>query len=240
MSDFAESTVVITGASRGIGREIALAFARRTDHSLWLLARDRERLQETAAECRRSGFPNVKIQPVDLTDPDQVERLTPPESLPDPGIVIHSAGYFLLKPLQETGSEEFRRQWMLHTEAAFGLDRKLLPVLKQRERGLIVHIASSGALRGQPRSGAYSSSKHALLGYSRSLRRELLPSRVAVTALNLGQTWSHSWQGVDVEPEELIDPGDVGTLLVQLSKFSPRTVAEEIVLAPQHGRRSPD
>jgi short-subunit dehydrogenase len=240
VTDFKHSTVVITGASRGIGKQIALGFARETDHSLLLIAREQKRLEEAAHECRRSGFPNVESVVCDLTDSDQIARINWPDNLPKAGVLVNNAGSFLLKPLSKTTPEEFRKQWILHSEAAFHIDRTFLPQLKEQERGLVVHVSSMGALTGQSRSGAYSSSKHALLGYSRSLRQELLETNIAVTALNLGQTWSHSWEGIDVEPAELIDPDDVAKLIVQLTRLSPRTVVEEMNIAPQHGRRSPD
>ena len=82
-------------------------------------------------------------------------------------------------------------------------------------------------------------SKHALLGYTRSLRQELLDTNIAVSAINLGQTFSTSWEGVEIDPQVLIDPEDVGKLILGLSHLSPRSVAEEIILMPQGGETSP-
>ncbi|MDZ7680135.1 MAG: SDR family oxidoreductase [Fodinibius sp.] len=75
------------------------------------------------------------------------------------------------------------------------ITNRFLDDLKNREHSLIVNICSEGALVGLEDSGAYSASKHALLGYTRSLRKELMETKVGVTALNLGQTQSTSWEG---------------------------------------------
>jgi short-subunit dehydrogenase len=82
-------------------------------------------------------------------------------------------------------------------------------------------------------------SKHALLGYTRSLRKELMKTNIAVTAINLGQTYSTSWHDVDIDPAKLIDPEDVGKLIIALSELSPRSIAEEITLMPQGGEVAP-
>ena len=82
-------------------------------------------------------------------------------------------------------------------------------------------------------------SKHALLGYTRSLRKELMETNIAVSAINLGQTYSTSWKDVDVDPKKLIDPEDVGKLIVSLSELSVQSVAEEIDLMPQGGEVNP-
>ncbi len=82
-------------------------------------------------------------------------------------------------------------------------------------------------------------SKHALLGYTRSLRKELLDSEIGVTAINLGQTQSTSWEGSLIDRDLLIDPDDVAKIILNLADLSPRTVIEEILVKPQHGRVPP-
>jgi short-subunit dehydrogenase len=216
------STVVITGASRGIGRQIALGFARETAHALMLIARDSSALDQAGRDCMEAGCKNVETAVCDLTVPEQIQALEMPAGLPGVGVLVNNAGTFLLKPLAATTPGEFRRQWEINAMAPFLLARKLLPDLLQQERGLVVNISSVGALSGQPQSGAYSSSKHALLGFSRSLRLELRDTSVAVTTINLGQTMSTSWEGVEVDPGELINPSDVAGLIVSLTRMSSR------------------
>jgi short-subunit dehydrogenase len=236
---YASSSVLITGASRGIGRVIAISFAAKTKHPLILIARTKKSLEQTRMLCEKAGASKVSIIPCDLTDAKTVADIKLQDHFPAPGIVINNAGYYLLKSLQQTSYDDFLEQVHANLFTAVHIIDRFLEDLKSHDRGLIINICSSGALEGLADSGAYASSKHALLGYTRSLRQELLETGVGVTALNLGQTQSTSWEGSDVDPEKLIDPQDVADLLVALSKLSPRSVAEEIILKPQHGRVPP-
>ncbi len=236
---FSTSSVIVTGASRGIGREIALAFAGKTNHPLILIARSETDLRETRDLCLDAGAGNVSFIPCDLTDSEAVSKIVIPEGFPKVGMLINNAGSYLYKKLESTQPDEFREQVETNLFSAVNLTQRFLQELKQQERGLIINICSVGALEGLEESGAYASAKHALLGYTRSLRKELLQTKVAVSAINLGQTKSTSWEGSSIDPERLIDPRDVANLLVALSQLSPRTVAEEIILKPRHGRVPP-
>ncbi len=236
---FESSSIIITGASRGIGRSIATVFAERTDHPLVLIARSKEGLEETGQLCQEAGAAKVAVIPCDLTREKDTAKLSLPESFPKPGIIINNAGSYLFKRLEETESDEFLEQIKTNLFSAVYVINRFLDDLKSLERALIVNICSVGALEGLKESGAYASSKHALLGYTRSLRKELMQSNIAVTAINLGQTKSTSWESSDVNPLLLIDPDDIAKLLVTLTELSPRTVADEIILKPQHGRVPP-
>lgn len=236
---FASSSVIITGASRGIGRSIAVIFAGRTDHPLVLIARSQEGLEKTKERCIEAGASKVAVISCDLTRENEISEIKLPGDFPTPGIIINNAGSYLYKTLEYTGSKEFIEQIETNLFSAVYVTNRFLKDLKSRERGIIMNICSVGALEGLKESGAYASSKHALLGYTRSLRKELMQSNIAVTAINLGQTKSTSWESSDVNPLLLIDPDDIGKLLVTLSELSPRTVAEEIILKPQRGRVPP-
>ena len=231
--------MVITGASRGIGRKIAVTFARETNHPLILMARTKHDLEETKHLCEEAGDPKVALITCDLTNREAVQKIKLPHGYPTPSLLINNAGSYLLKPLHETDYEEYMNQIKANLFSAVHVVDRFLPGIKKLDRGLVINICSSGALEGLSDSGAYASSKHALLGYTRSLRQELLDTQVGVTALNLGQTQSTSWEGSDVDPELLIDPEDVARLLVALTKLSPRSVVEEIIMKPQHGRVPP-
>lgn len=237
--DYARSSILITGASKGIGRNIAVTFAKMTTRPLLLISRDKQGLQETQNMCLEAGGEQVKIIICDLTDEKQVASIRVPDSFPAPGILINNAGSYLLKGLSETSHEEFLEQVQSNLFTAVHTTNRFLDKLKGMDRALIVNICSVGSLEGLKESGAYSAAKHALLGYTRSLRKELINTTVGVTAINLGQTQSTSWEGSNIDRNLLIDPRDVARLIVTLTQLSPRTLAEEIVLKPQHGRVSP-
>lgn len=236
---YKESSVLITGASRGIGRSIAITFAASTRRPLLLLARNKNNLEETKRLCEEAGSERVEILICDATRMEDVLNLNIPDEFPEPGILINNAGSYLYKSLAETTDEEFRYQIETNLFAAVHIVKRFLPDLRKLDRALIVNICSVGALRGLSDSGAYSSSKHALLGYTRSLREELKITDIGVTAVNLGQTHSTSWDASDMSPERLINPTDVANLLVTISELSPRSVVEEITIQPQHGKVPP-
>ena len=236
---YKESSVLITGASQGIGRSIAITFAASTRRPLLLLARNEKNLEETKLLCDEAGSERVEILVCDATNMENVLNLHIPDGFPDPGIIINNAGSYLYKSLSETSDEEFRHQMETNLFTAVHIVKRFLPDLRKADRALIINICSVGSLRGFSDSGAYSSSKHALLGYTRSLREELKKTDIGVTAVNLGQTHSTSWDASDMSPERLINPTDLATLLVTISEFSPRSVIEEILIQPQHGRVPP-
>lgn len=233
---YKESSVLITGASQGIGRSIAITFAASTQRPILLLARNKKNLEQTKLLCEEAGANQVEVLVCDATEMEDVLNLEIPENFPVPGILINNAGSYLYKTLAETTDKEFRHEVNVNLFAAVHIIKRFLPDLRKEDRALIINICSVGALRGLKDSGAYSTSKHALLGYTRSLREELKKTDIAVTAVNLGQTHSTSWDVSDMSPERLINPTDVASLLVSITELSARSAVEEILIQPQHGR----
>lgn len=237
--DFKNSSVLITGASRGIGRSIAITFAATTNRPLLLLSRNEEKLNKTKELCLKAGAEQVEIIACDAADTHQLESIEIKNGFPEPAILINNAGGYLYKKVTETTREEFLHQINMNLFTAVNTVNRFLDTLKRHDRALIINVCSVGALHGLAESGAYSSAKHALLGYTRSLRQELMNTDIGVTAINLGQTHSPSWEESTMSPEKLINPSDIASLVVQMSKLSHRTIVEEIIIQPQHGRVAP-
>lgn len=200
---YKNAAVLITGGSKGIGLSIAKVFARETDRPILLLARDKDYLDQAKEVCLKEGGKTVHTLIADITNEQQLRESGIKEL--EVGILVNNAGHFLFKPSIETTTKEFRSQLEVNTIGAFNVTQAVLPSMQKSDRGLIVNISSMGALKGLEGSGAYSASKHALLGYTRSLRKELMKSNIAVSAINLGQTYSTSWDGVNIDPQKLID-----------------------------------
>ncbi len=236
---YEESSVLITGASQGIGRSISIAFAAALNRPLLLLARNEKNLLETKKFCIEAGAKDVAILTCDATDEEQVKALQIPDGFPEPGTIINNAGSFLYQKVTETSNSDFQKQLDINLFTAVNVTNRFLPKMKKMDRSLIINICSVGSIRGLADSGAYSSAKHALLGYTRSLRDELQETSVGVSAINLGQTHSPSWDDSTMSPEKLINPTDVAKILVTLATLSPRSLVEEIVIQPQHGRVEP-
>jgi short-subunit dehydrogenase len=233
------SSILITGASQGIGRSIALGFAAATDRPLILLARNEKNLRETEGLCREAGSGEIHLAICDATQWEEVQNIQLPTGFPNPGLLINNAGSFLFKPLSTTTNQEFQHQIDVNLFTAVNTVNRFLDEMKTLDRALIINICSVGALHGLAESGAYSAAKHAVLGYTRSLRVELKETEVGVSAINLGQTHSTSWDESSMPPDRLINPTDVAKLLVTIAGLSPRSLVEEITIQPQHGRVPP-
>lgn len=228
-------SVVITGASRGIGERIAYEFSKNTRHPLILLARNKDDLHRVKNGCHKLGAKDVFIHPCDLTQEKDLESIQFPPAFEKIVIIVNNTGTFLAKKLQDTSVEQFVGQFNINVMAAFNTVHHFLPILQKEQYGYIITICSVASLAGSAGSGAYVTSKHAILGYTRSLRQELKKDNIGVTAINLGSTYSTSWKGSGVDPNRLIDPDDVACLIRHITELSPRSVVEEVIMRPMLG-----
>ncbi|MDX1590758.1 MAG: SDR family NAD(P)-dependent oxidoreductase, partial [Balneolaceae bacterium] len=137
-----DSSVLITGASQGIGRSIALSFAAATNRPLILLARNEKNLRETAELCRRAGCKKLYVAACDATDRQSMMDLIIPDDIPAPGLIINNAGSFLFKPLSETTNDEFHQQIDVNLFTAVNTVNRFLPELRKLDRALIINICS--------------------------------------------------------------------------------------------------
>jgi short-subunit dehydrogenase len=175
--------IILTGASEGIGRALALALAARGAR-VALAARDRERLETLAAECRARGGEVLAI-PTDITNHQDLDWLVTETAKTFGGIdvVIHNAGITMwsrFDALQDL--EIFERLIEVNYLAPVRLTALTLPHLRQ-SRGLIVAVASLAGLTGVPERSGYAASKHAMVGFFDSLRIELHGTGVGVSVI---------------------------------------------------------
>lgn len=182
MSDrYANQVIVLTGASAGIGRALALELAGERPR-LVLAARDAGRLEEVAAACRERGA-EALVVPTDVTDEaacrDLVARTVAAFGAID--ALVLNAGVSMWARFEEiTDLSIFERLMRVNYHACVWLTAAALPHLR-RSRGQFVVVASLAGLAGVPTHTAYAASKHALIGFFDSLRAELAGSGVAVT-----------------------------------------------------------
>jgi short-subunit dehydrogenase len=183
MTDIARLKVILTGASEGIGRALALALAARGAR-LALAARDRERLETLAQECRALGG-EARALPTDVTNEQDCEWLVAETVKAFGGIdvVIHNAGITMWSRFDELKDLSiFERIMEVNYLAPVRLTAMSLPHLKQ-SKGLLVAVASLAGLTGVPERSGYAASKHAMIGFFDSLRIELRGSGVDVSVV---------------------------------------------------------
>ncbi len=227
---------VITGASQGIGRAVAEAFAGGPDARIALLSRNEEKLEDAAAACRERGA-EAAVHPCDVTDDEAVMQVATAITVEwgAPDVLVNNAGLFRPAPLVETAPEDFREQVAVNLTSAFMVTRAFLPAMAAREQGHIFFMASIAAITAYPGGGAYAAAKHGMLGMARTLRAETRESGVRVTTIVPGATFTASWEGSELPEERFMPPQDVAGAVLDAFRMSDRTVVEEIILRPQLG-----
>lgn len=230
--------IVITGASRGLGKAIAMAFAEDGQaHSFFLSSRNKETLEATGKELQKK-FPGSKIltKAFDLSDKKNVFALASwiLGHTDKPDILVNNAGIFL--PGSVHNEEEGVLEEIINVNlfSAYHLTRKLLPAMMKQKSGHIFNICSIASLKAYENGGAYSISKFALAGFSENLREEMKPHGIKVTAVYPGAAYTDSWAGF-VKPERVMEAPDVAKMIYAASQLSPQACVEEIILRPQLG-----
>jgi len=186
-------TAVVTGASRGIGLEIARALRARGGEVI-MVARARDRLEQAAAEI--GGIPEV----ADLAVQAQVDRLSQvvlARFEDAPAVLVNAAGAFGLASIAETGVDAFDEMIAANLRGPFLMIRALLPRMLARGSGHIVSIGSISGRHAFPANGAYSASKFGLRGLHEVLDVELRGSGVRATLIEPAATDTPLWDAVD-------------------------------------------
>jgi NAD(P)-dependent dehydrogenase (short-subunit alcohol dehydrogenase family) len=223
--------VVVTGAGAGLGRAIAQSFARRGAH-IGLISRGRERLEIARCEVERVGGCALAL-PADVADADAVETAAArvEEELGPIDVWVNNAMTTVFSPVKEMTADDFKRV----TDVTYlGVVHGTLSALRRmlrRDRGTIVQVGSALAYRSIPLQAAYCAAKHAMVGFTDSLRSELIHdgSRVRVTAVHMPalNTPQFSWCKSRMPRK----PQPVPPI------FQPEVGAEAVYWAAHHDRR---
>lgn len=232
------TVIVVTGASQGIGEEIAKKFAEfRPNIKLFLLARSEDNLKRVTTECQKLGA-DTHYFVCDVTQEKEVNHVAN-EILSlghAPEVLVNNAGAYapssFTKPAMQITGNEFRQQIDVNLTSAFLVTQAFLAEMLTRKRGDIFFLCSIASLGAYPDSLAYTAAKHGLLGLARILRDETKDKGIRVTSIMPGAVRTPAWGDPPPQQMRFISASEIGKIIVDISKLNRNTNVDELVVNP--------
>ena len=229
--------VVITGASRGIGRAIAESFAA-GGHNLFLCGQNENTLKGTM-ESIMAQYPGIKVKAKARDLSKKEEAIAFGRWIIDNGypidILVNNAGQFVPGSIYNEEDGILEQMMGVNLFSAYHLTRTLVPELIRKKSGHIFNICSIASLKAYANGGSYSISKYALYGFSKNLREELKPFNIKVTSVFPGAVFTDSWGDFDNSGHRIMEATDIAAMIYAASQLSPGACVEDIVVRPQLG-----
>jgi NAD(P)-dependent dehydrogenase (short-subunit alcohol dehydrogenase family) len=232
---------IVTGASSGLGRAIATAFAAE-GAKVVLVARRAEVLEELAAAIRGQGGEALTV-PTDVTQEPAVIALfaRTVDTFGRVDIVVNNAGVPSKTPTEETTLADWREVMDVNLTAVFLVSREALKVMKAQGGGRIINMGSISAISPRPHSAAYTASKFAVEGLTRSLTLDGRAYGVVASVIQPGSTATNFVPGrpagAGKSPEQYVmDPADVARIAVLMCTLPPEVNLFEATILPNHQR----
>lgn len=224
---------LITGATKGIGRAIAIRLAKEGCH-LAVCARNEQELQVLAQELSVYEVRVIYLA-TDCSDREAVQRFCEfaASSLGEIDVLVNNAGAFLPGPILDEPEGNLSFQLQLNLNAAYHFSRFFGKVMRDRRSGHIFNICSIASKEYVKNAGSYSVTKAALLSLNHVLRQELAPYNVSVTAILPGSTLTASWEGTVIPKEQFVQPEDIADTIHTILNLSVGVNVDEVILRPK-------
>ena len=228
---------LITGATGGLGKEIAKEFAK-NGCNLFLTGRNNDKLNSLKNELENDQI-KIDFEDADLSDDSEIHKLIEKVKgvFANIDILVNCAGVFPVKLLSDSTIEDFEKCFSVNVKAAFVLCKEFSQGMISKKWGRIINIASSSAYAGFKNTSIYCSSKHALLGLSRSLHSELKEYNVRTFCVSPGPIKTSMGHDIvkNENPDEKFDsfmnPNEIAEFIAYLVSFDNEMVSEEIRLS---------
>ncbi len=225
----------MTGATEGIGRSIVTTLGQ-AGYAVGVTARTAGKVEAFAAELRGLGIRAVGVA-ADVGDPDQVARVVAAvtSGLGPIDVLVNNAGIAITKPFTDTTLEEWDRTFATNVRSLYLMTRAVLPAMKARGEGDIVNIASIAGKNGVANATAYSASKHAMMGFSRSLMLEVRSFGVRVITVCPGSVDTplmRTQSAFPVKFDRILQAEDVAATVLGALRLPRRAMVSELEIRP--------
>lgn len=221
---------LITGATGGIGSKLVKMLADE-ECNLFLTGRDEKKLRKIAKNCKKEI--NLKYFATDLSKENNIKKLIKKvrEEFSHIDILINCAGIFLIKTLEKSTIEDFTNLLQINMNVPFILTKEFAKDMEKRKWGRIVNIGSSSSYEGFPKGSVYCLTKHAILGFSRSMHEELKKKGIRTFCISPASTKTEMAKlSSDQDSSTFLDPKEVAKFIIQTIIFDNNLVANEIRL----------
>ncbi len=233
-----QGCALITGASTGIGKATALAFAK-AGIDLALVSRSQEKLEAVASAAKETGV-KAKVYPLDLAQISQVKEKMSAIAADGPiDILVNNAGMGYTGALSETPLSDWLQVMNINLTSVFQCILGILPTMRDRGRGTIINVASVAGKQTFPNWGAYSVSKAGLIALSKTLAAEERTHGIRVTAICPGavntELWDTETVHLDFDRSAMLTPEIVAQSILHTALLPAQAVVEELTLMPSAG-----
>jgi 3-oxoacyl-[acyl-carrier protein] reductase len=229
------TTALITGATEGIGRATAFALGK-AGYRVGVCARTEAKVRQLVEELRNEGIEAAGAA-ADVGNPEQAARMVEEVkgALGDIDVLINNAGVLIAKPFEELTLEDWDTTQNTNVRSLYLVTRAVLPGMRQRRQGSIVNVASLAGRNGFAGGTAYTASKHAVLGFSRSLMLEVRKDNIRVIAICPGSVDTSMMRHqpmLKAEPSRILQPEDVAATILHALTLPERAMVSELDIRP--------
>ena len=229
------TTAFITGATHGIGRATAFALGR-AGYAVGLCARTAANVDALVDELRAEGI-SAAGAAADVSQPEPVARAVDRVTgeLGEIGLLINNAGVLIARPFEELTLDDWDATMNTNLRSLFVVTRAVLPGMRRRREGTVVNVASLAGRNGLAGGTAYSASKHAVLGFGRSLMLEVRKEGIRVITVCPGSVATTMLQDQPMlksDPARILRPEDVAEAILAAVRLPARAMVSEIDVRP--------
>lgn len=230
--------ILITGATKGIGKSVALEMAK-SGHSLALCARNQKELDILKEELLAiNPHIDILLSETDCSVEEEVSAFADQAiaQFRDIDVLINNVGMFSPSPILKEQSNKLDPHFKVNVVAPYILYKKIAPLMIKKGKGFIFNICSVASLQPIVDAGSYCVTKAALLSLNNIMREETKPAGIKVTAIIPGSTLTASWDGTTISPDKFVQPNDVAKSISQIMQLSTGANVDQIVITPQSGQ----